>query len=100
MELFLYKSINDPSGSFSRVTTTLEATCRDQKNSLRARHLKKANWKSCQVNFIQKVEKERKMLLFSRSMMRSLPLVVTMMVSHLFVFNCSFCISSLLFCTL
>ena len=39
MELFLYKSINDPSGSFSRVTTTLEATCRDQKNSLRARHL-------------------------------------------------------------
>ena len=29
MGLFLYKSINDPSGSFSRVTITRDATCRD-----------------------------------------------------------------------
>ena len=35
MGFSLYKPINDPSGSFSRVTkVTLDATCRDQRASL------------------------------------------------------------------
>ena len=49
MGLFPYKPINGPSGSFSRVTTTLDATCRYERASL----AEGQDWRTRQVDFLE-----------------------------------------------